>query len=88
MYIFSDIEVKIGWSRYIIDEMNSQFFFDMDIIWEIDESCNKCIYKKSLYSIVEVGDVKRYLLDNILVIKIEMGYLNLVLMINVVFVNG
>ena len=88
MYTLSDTEVKTGWSRYTIDETNSQPFPDTDIIWETDESGNKRIYKKSPYSIAEVGDAKRYLLDNIPAIKTEMGYLNLVSMTNVAFANG
>lgn len=88
MYTLSDTEVKTGWSRYTIDETNSQPFPDTDIIWETDESGNKRIYKKSPYSIAEVGDAKRYLLDNIPAIKTEMGYLNLVSMTNVAFADG
>lgn len=56
--------------------------------YTIDESGNKIIYKKSPYSIAEVGDVKRYLLRNIPAIKTETGYLNLVSMTDVVFTNG
>lgn len=88
MYTLSDTEVKTSWSSYTIDETSSQPFPDIDIIWETDESGNKIIYKKSPYSIAEVGDVKRYLLGNIPAIKTGTGYLNLVSMTDVVFTNG
>lgn len=88
MYTLSDTEVKMDWSRYIIDETNSQPFPDKDIIWEIDENGDKVIYKKSPYSIAEVGNSRRYLLGNIPAIKIEIGYLNLISMTEFAFTNG
>lgn len=88
MYTLSDTEVKTDWSRYIIDETNSQPFPDTDIIWETDENGDKVIYKKSPYSIAEVGNSRRYLLGNIPAIKTETGYLNLISMTEVAFTNG
>lgn len=88
MYTLSETYTNISWSRYTIDETNSQPFPDVNIIWETDENGDKIIYKKSPYSIAEVGDARKYLLGSIPAIKMETGYLNLVSMTDVIFVNG
>jgi len=88
MYTLSDTEVKMDWSRYIIDESNSQPFPNTDIMWETDENGDRIIYKKSPYNIAEVGNSRRYLLGNIPAIKTETGYLNLISMTEVAFTNG
>jgi hypothetical protein len=88
MYTLSDTEIKTDWSRYTIDETNSQPFPDTDIIWEVDDNGNRIIYRKSPYSIAEVRNAKKYLLGNVPAIETETGYLNLVSMTDVIFTDG
>ena len=47
MYTLSDTEVKMDWSRYIIDETNSQPFPDKDKFGKLMKTALKYLQKKA-----------------------------------------
>lgn len=89
MYMLSSVAGEALWSRYKIDETNSQQEPDTDKLWEVDDNEERIFYYNSPYKIANVENEKRYLLhlsdENfstcyIPAIKIENDYLNLISM--------
>jgi hypothetical protein len=97
MYTLSNTVAESDWSRYTIDETNSQAFPDIDKCWEEDENGERIFYNKSPYSVAEIENVDRYLLHirnesgswvYIPAVKTENNYLNLISMDEVAIEDG
>jgi hypothetical protein len=96
MYTLSDTEGELSWSRYSIDETNSQSPPDTDKIWDVDGNGEKIIYYKSPYNVAGIENERRYCLrevgstdaNYVLASKEDDKFKNLISMQEVVILHG